>query len=533
MEALLEVDQLKTVLQTAQGPFEAVLDASFKLYEGKTFALLGESGSGKSITALSILQLLPKNALFGKESRLLFEGKDLLNFMEHEMEGIRGNKISMIFQEPMTSLNPVMSIGNQIAEVLKIHRGLKGSKLKQETLRLLDLVRIQDVERIERSYAHQLSGGMRQRAMIAMALAGRPKLLIADEPTTALDVTTQAQIIDLMQQLQSEFGMAILFITHDIKLASNIASDVAIMQAGRIVEQGNCQTILQKPEHPYTQQLVDARPKETKAAISVHGKEILSVEHLNVLFPIKKGLFRRTVGVVPAVIDVSFKIRKGETLALVGESGSGKTTLGKTIVSLVQKTSGSVRLLGEDLGQLSPQKLRERRSEFQIIFQDPFSAVDPRMRVRNILLEGMRALKIGSNKAWQEERIDSILQDVGLKREYKFRYPHELSGGQRQRICIARALSVGPSLLVLDEPTSNLDVSVQAQILDLLLRLQKEFELSYLFITHNMSIVQAMAHHVAVMKAGRIVEQGDTKEVLKNPQHPYTKELLKLGDLSD
>ncbi len=539
MQPLLAVENLRVVIESQTGNVEAVRQASFEVKPGQTFALLGESGSGKSVTALSILQLLQRNALFGKDSRIVFRGLDLLDLPEYQMRDIRGRDIAMIFQEPMTSMNPIMTIGAQIAEVLRLHQGMKSSKSRQETCRLLELVNIADSERIARSYPHQLSGGMRQRAMIAMALAGRPKLLIADEPTTALDVTTQAQIITLMQQLQAEFGMAILFITHDIALASSIATDVAIMQSGEVVEQGNFEQVLKNPKHLYTRRLLAASPKEQKGSIADSGNnennkrenEVLLVQNLKVYYPIKKGLFRRTVGFVKAVDDVSFVIREGETLALVGESGSGKTTLGKTVMSLIQKTSGTVCVLGEDLSLLSQSRLRKSRSEFQIIFQDPFSAMDPRMRIRSILLEGMLALNIGGDAAEREERIDYILQEVGLKPEFKFRFPHELSGGQRQRVCIARALCLGPRLLVLDEPTSNLDVSVQAQTLDLLLRLQKEFDLSYLFITHNMAIVQAMAHSIAVMKNGRMVEYGGAEEVLQHPAHPYTKELLAASHL--
>lgn len=528
MQPILEVQKLKTVLKTSSGWIEAVSCADFTIYPGQTFALLGESGSGKSMTALSILQLLPDSAVHGKDSRILFsnEDLDLLSLTEHQMRSIRGGQIAMIFQEPMISLNPVMSIGEQINESLRIHRQMKNSALRHETLKLLEAVQISDPNRTYEAYPHQLSGGMRQRAMIAMALAGRPKLLIADEPTTALDVTTQAQIIKLLQKLQQEFDMSILFITHDIRLASQIADDVAIMQKGEIVEKGKCKTVLHHPKHPYSQQLILAKPVETKNQFDDSAKTVLDLAHLSVKFPVKSSFLRRTIGTIDAVEDASFILRQGETLGVVGESGSGKTTLAKATIALIPRTSGKVILLDEDLYSLPSNSLRAKRKEFQMIFQDPFSSMDPRMRVRDIILEGMLSQNLGKNPKDREERIDAILLQVGLDPSYKKRYPHQLSGGQRQRICIARALVLGPKLLILDEPTSSLDVSVQSQIIDLLLAFQKEFDLSYLFITHNLEIVKAMAHTVAVMKKGRIVEYGGVEEVLGDPKDPYTQELL-------
>lgn len=531
MSPLLEVQQLKTVLKTPTGYIDAVSNVSFSIFPGQTFALLGESGSGKSITAHSILQLLPDSALHGKNSRIIYQpdtqnGIDLLTLTERELRKIRGADIAMIFQDPMISLNPVMTIGAQIMESLYLHRDFQSKARQQEMLRLLEAVRIPSAHRIANAYPHQLSGGMRQRAMIAMALAGQPKLLIADEPTTALDVTTQAQIIELLTEIQKELGMSILFITHDIRLAVKIADAVAIMQNGEIVEQGKCREILKAPKHPYSQQLVFAKPQENRMPLKKDAPVLMQAEELSVKFSIKSGILRRTTGYITAVDKASFSIREGETLGLVGESGSGKTTLGKAMAALLPAIQGKVVVLGDELYHLSKNNLRFKRREFQIIFQDPYSAMDPKMRVLDILLEGMIAQGIGQSAKNREERIDSMLSDVGLDPTYKKRYPHQLSGGQRQRICIARALLLGPKILILDEPTSSLDVSVQAQIIDLLLRLQKGLDLSFLFITHNIEIVRVMAHSVAVMHEGQIVEYGPTESILGQPKNDYTQKLL-------
>lgn len=533
MKPLLEVQNLKTVLKSAQNWVEPIKDVSFTIFEGQTFALLGESGSGKSMTALSILQLLPAYALHGKESKILFRAQDLLNFSEIEMQKIRGKEIAMIFQDPMSSLNPVLSIGDQIGESVSIHQGFSGSALKREVLHLLDAVKIAAPDRIYQSYPHQLSGGMRQRVMIAMALAGKPKLLIADEPTTALDVTTEVQIITLMKELQQTLNTGILFITHDIHLAEVMSEQAAIMQKGRIVEQGPTDTLLKYPKNEYSRRLVNAWPKEKKVALQQEdttkeaSADVLEVENLNVFFPVKGGFFRRTVDQVRAVQEVSFSLKRGETLSLVGESGSGKSTVAKAIMALIKPTLGTVKIFGKNVQGLSKHALRCLRSEFQIIFQDPQAAMDPRLTVREIIEEGLIALKIESNRSKREVRMDHLLNEVGLSLDLKERYPHQLSGGERQRVCIARALAVGPKLLILDEPTSSLDVSVQAQIIDLLLKLQKELGLSYLFITHNIAIVRIMAHRIFIMKQGKIVESGPAADVLDNPKEAYTIALLK------
>lgn len=530
MEPLLDIQHLQIQLVYPKGAVELLSEVNFTIQKGQTFALIGESGSGKSITAHSVLGLLPDSAKVSKKSRIAFQGKDLLQLTEQEMCAVRGGKVGMIFQEPMISLNPVWTIGHQIAESLRIHQRLRGKQLKSRVLELLKEVAIRDPEWVSKAYPHQLSGGMRQRAMIAMAISSTPKLLIADEPTTALDVTTQAQIMDLLKKLRTEFGMSILFITHDIKLASVIADEIGVMKAGQVVETGEKRKVLKSPSHPYTRELVEAYPSERRQEISDSvddlSQHILKCEHLKVYFPIKKGLFKRTVGYIKAVDDISFELQRSETLCIVGESGSGKTTLAKTLMGLVAPTQGEIRLLGGRLFDANHSVSRKERRNFQMIFQDPFSSLDPRFVVRDSILEGMLALGLGSSVKEREEKLEYFLNEVGLKPEFKWRYPHELSGGQRQRVCIARALIVEPKLLVLDEPTSSLDVLVQTQILDLLLRLQKEYQLSTLFITHNMSIVEIMAHRVLVMKEGKVVEEGKVDAVLNHPKHPYTQELL-------
>lgn len=529
MKPLLSVQNVTVLLKKhPENALASTLISSlnFDIYPKQTLALLGETGSGKSLTALSILGLLPNSMNMTKESKILLGEQNLLMLPEYQMRKIRGKEIAMIFQEPMTSLNPVSTIGHQIGESVRLHRGLKNQTLRLEVYRLLETVQIPDAERVYNAYPHQLSGGMKQRVMIAMALTGNPKLLIADEPTTALDVTIQAQILILLKQLQAEYGMSILFITHDLAVAAKMADEVVVLHQGIKVEQGKMGSILNHATHPYTQKLISASPTLQKAKVSDLSETVLTVEDLKIHFPIKQGFFKRTVGMVRAVDEVSFSLREGETLAIVGESGSGKTTLAKGIMSLIRPIEGKIVLLNQSLLQLSARQLRKKRDEFQIIFQDPLSAMNPRFRIKDILEEGMLALGVGSDAAERMDRIDHLLEQVGLLPEHKQRYPHQLSGGQRQRVCIARALSVGPRLIVCDEPTSSLDVSVQAQIVDLFIQLQEELEISYLFITHNISLVRSMAHQVAVMHAGKFVETGSVEQVLNDPKHPYTKTLL-------
>ncbi|SCY79886.1 peptide/nickel transport system ATP-binding protein [Nitrosospira sp. Nl5] len=633
MRPLLQIDNLETVLHTGAAPVWAVDGLTLQVLEGETFALLGESGCGKSMTALSVMRLLPEAGEIVAGS-IRIGGDDLLLLPEVAMRSVRGKRISMIFQEPMLSLNPVMTVAEQIGEVLRRHFNLRGAVAQKRILEILNQVGIPDPSRRMTEYPFQFSGGMKQRMMIAMALAGEPELLIADEPTTALDVTIQAQVLDLMRDLQQRDGMAILLITHDLAVAAEMAHRVAVMYAGELVETATREEFFRSPAHPYSQKLFASLPGKARrrqglglAAISgnvpplsrefvgcrfadrcdhawelchsvapgwsevsgghqvrchlfdgdsrsrvqepglraqerefniqsaeisggnnlqsafnlgsrTSGSCLLAVTDLKVYFPIHKGLMKRVAGYVKAVDGVSLSIRQGKTLALVGESGCGKTTAGKAILQLIRPSAGSVRYNGLELVGLERNRLRQMRAEFQLIFQDPYSSLNPRMRIVDIIEEGMNALNVeGDGKAIHSERhstvpkgrrarADALLESVGLPPEAKWRYPHEFSGGQRQRIAIARALAVDPRLIVCDEPTSALDVSVQAQILNLLKALQSSLGLAYLFITHNISVVEYIADEVAVMYLGRIVEQGSVDEVLDNPKHPYTQALL-------
>jgi peptide/nickel transport system ATP-binding protein len=604
-QPLLDVTDLRVRIGAGDAAIRPVDGVSFQIRCGETFALLGESGCGKSMTALALLRLLPQPAGQITGGSVMLDGQELLALPETGMRSVRGGRIAMIFQEPMTSLNPVMTVGAQIEESLQQHQGLRGAVARQRVLELLDAVGIPDAERRYGEYPHQLSGGMKQRIMIAIALAGDPDLLIADEPTTALDVTIQAQVLELIKQLQRERGMAVLLITHDLGVVSGMADHVAVMYAGQIVEQAPRDAFFARPQHPYSRMLFSALPdsskREARLAVipgtvpalnqvfqgcrfagrcdrgwshceravpdwfetgneagvrchladphisapdsraddvgvatgqQVYGQdaaqraELLQVDGLKVFFPIHKGFFKRVVGHVRAVDDVSIRIPRGQTLALVGESGCGKTTAGKAILQLLDATAGRVRFEDVELTALRGEALRRRRRDFQIIFQDPFSSMNPRMSVGDIIEEGMTAQRIGGTAPQRRQRVQQLLEQVGLRPEQAQRYPHEFSGGQRQRICIARALAVNPKLIVCDEPTSALDVSVQAQILNLLQDLQSELGLSYLFITHDLSVVSYLADRVAVMYLGRIVEEGEVHEVLDSPRHPYTEALL-------
>ncbi|MCY3803688.1 MAG: ABC transporter ATP-binding protein [Gammaproteobacteria bacterium] len=537
---LLQVRQLTTEFRTSRRTLTAVNGISFEIREGQTFALVGESGSGKSVTALSVIRLLPEAARLVSGS-IHFEGRDLLALPEREMRDIRGSGISMIFQEPMTSLNPVVKVGRQITEVLMRHQSMSAKQARERALDLLDAVRIPQPSYTIDTYAHELSGGMKQRVMIAIALACKPRLLIADEPTTALDVTIQAQVLDLINDLQEQFGMAILFITHDLAVVKQVADHVAVMKEGVIVEQSSNEVFFSAPQHDYSWDLFAALPAMEKRGKPLlernHGShwptaanttqdDTLQVRDLAVYFPIRKGLFKRTVGHVKAVDGVSLEIPPGKTVALVGESGSGKTTVGKSILRLIQPTLGEVTYQGMRLHEIDRSQLLEQRANLQIVFQDPYSSMNPRMLVGQIIEEGIKALNVIVDAEARRLRVLELLKQVGLDKDAHLRYPHEFSGGQRQRICIARALAVNPKIIICDEPTSALDVSVQAQILDLLNHLQARYGISYLFITHNMSVVAYFADRVAVMYQGRIVEQGEVEQVLGNPQHEYTKRLL-------
>jgi peptide/nickel transport system ATP-binding protein len=594
----LEVQNLQTVLDTAGGTVRAVDGIDFELRKGECFALVGESGSGKSMTALSLMRLLPEAGRIAA-GRVGLDGVDLLALPEAAMRAVRGRRVAMVFQEPSTALNPVLTVGRQIVEVLERHGNASARDNREKAIGLLRAVGIQDAEQRFEQYPFQLSGGLKQRAMIAAALAVDPEVLIADEPTTALDVTIQAQILDLLAKLQAERGMALLLITHDLGIVARMAHRIAVMYAGEIVELAERDAFLRAPQHPYSQKLFAALPSPQRRAGELavirgqvprltgtfdhcrfaercdyvfarcrveaprlleparghfarcHLREaglapprtiapagegtvrqeasksvLLEARDLKVHFPIRRGIFKRTVGSVRAVDGVSLELREGRTLALVGESGSGKTTAGKAILQLIPPSSGTVHFGGEQISGLSRAELRPRRGAMQIIFQDPYASLNPRLRVAEILLEGMRSLGVGRSDAERTARLTELLAEVGLPADSLERYPHEFSGGQRQRIAIARALAVNPKLIVCDEPTSALDVSVQAQILNLLRSLQQRLGIAYLFITHNIAVVDYLAHEVAVMYQGKIVERGAVDDVLRRPQHPYTKQLL-------
>jgi len=521
---LLAIEHLSVAFNRQQ---KVVDDISFGIFPGETFALVGESGSGKSITALSVLRLLPNNARLTAEA-ISLHGDNLLHRSEFELCKIRGSRIGLIFQDPMSSLNPVMTIGSQIEEVINIHFALSKQATQQRALELLQQVEIPEPAKRMKDYPHQLSGGQRQRVMIAIALAGKPDLLIADEPTTSLDVTIQAQILALLKTIQQQTGMALWLISHDLALVSNLADRVAVMQRGKIVETGITAEFFSHPKHPYTQKLLDALPSMQSCLTHSTGPTptLLQVRDFSCHYPIRKGIFKRVVDYVKAVDGVSFDIQQGKTLALVGESGCGKTTLGKSLLNLIPASAGQVIINGIELSRLTGEDLRQQRAHIQIVFQDPFSSMNPRMLVGDIVAEGIRALhpEMGSDE--RKARVAQLLQQVGLPEDSALRYPHEFSGGQRQRICIARALAVDPKLIVCDEPTSALDVSVQAQIIQLLKTLQQEKGVSYLFITHDLAVVAEVADEVAVMYQGKIVEQGPVAQVLSQPQQAYTQKLL-------
>ena len=616
-ETLLQIENLSTWIDTGAEHLRAVDGLSFAVNRGETFALLGESGCGKSMTALSVMRLLPEAGRV-VDGSIRLDGVDLLQLPEAEMRAVRGSRIGMIFQEPMLSLNPVMTVGAQIVEVIERHTQTRGEQAQRKARSLLDDVGIPDAQRRLGEFPFHLSGGLRQRVMIAMALACEPELLIADEPTTALDVTIQAQVLELLRELQRSRGMSMLLITHDLGVVAETAHRVGVMYAGQIVENAPCATFFTEPQHPYSRKLFASLPARQKrgqalsviggsvpslaqsfagcrfvdrcdpaqqacrsmvpllaasgadrsvrchyysgvleraaldtaghapAAVSpnaieptndpapgTHAAALLSVSDLRVHFPIHRGILRRVAGYVRAVDGISLAIPAGRTLALVGESGCGKTTVGKGVLQLLAPTGGEVVFDGVDLATLDPGDLRLRRRDLQIVFQDPYSSLNPRMRVNEIIAEGMSALDVGSSDADRSARIDALLREVGLDPAAKSRYPHEFSGGQRQRIAIARALAVEPKLIVCDEPTSALDVSVQAQILNLLLDLQRRHGIAYLFITHNMGVVEFLAHEVAVMYLGRIVEQGSVEEIFSTPRHPYPQALLSAVPVPD
>jgi len=524
--ALLSVRDLHVTFAVPGGAVEAVRGISFDLSRGETLALVGESGSGKSVTALSILQLLPYPAAsHAPTTRIAFDGIELAGARESTMRDIRGNRIAMVFQEPMTSLNPLHTIEKQVAETLYLHKRMTPGAVRARVIELLRLVGLSEAERRLDAYPHQLSGGQRQRVMIAMALANEPDILIADEPTTALDVTIQAQILKLLRDLQQRFGMALLLITHDLGIVRKMADQVLVMTKGEVVESGIVAEVFAQPRHDYTRHLLAAEPQGRPQPVAPDATALVAAQDLKVWFPIRSGVLRRVSGHVKAVDGIGFELRRGETLGVVGESGSGKTTLGLALLRLIAG-EGLIRFDGQRLDGLSERQMRPLRREMQIMFQDPFSSLSPRLSVAQIVEEGLKVHHIGRNSAERRALIEQVLLEVGLDPDSTERYPHEFSGGQRQRIAIARAMVLKPRFVVLDEPTSALDMSVQAQVVALLRELQLRHGLSYLFISHDLRVVRALAHQVLVMKDGKIVEAGAAQQIFERPAHAYTRALM-------
>lgn len=520
---LLDIRGLSVCFRSDDRINTVVDEASFDLHPGEFVALVGESGSGKSVTALSVLQLLDYRHASHPRGEILYRGKDIRRFDERALRELRGDRIAMIFQEPMTSLNPLHTVEKQIGETLLLHKGLKGAKARDRIIELLELVGIADAAARLSSYPHQLSGGQKQRVMIAMALANEPDVLIADEPTTALDVTVQKQVLELLRSLQQRLGMALLFITHDLSIVRSYANRVVVMQQGRVVEKGDTEEVFSDPQHPYTRKLLAADNRGEPVVISDGAPELLKTRDLMVRFGAQKSFWGRNRKGFTAVDNVSFSLREGETLGLVGESGSGKTTLGLALLKLVP-SSGAVWLREKRIDDLDQNAFRPYRETIQVVFQDPYGSLSPRMSVSEIIGEGLGVHGIAKRE--QEDRIVQALEDVGLDPLVRHRYPHEFSGGQRQRIAIARALVLQPALIILDEPTSALDRTVQAQVVGLLRELQRKYRLSYLFISHDLAVVRALSHRVMVLKDGRVVEQADTETLFSSPAHPYTRQLL-------
>ncbi|MEE8213479.1 MAG: ABC transporter ATP-binding protein [Alphaproteobacteria bacterium] len=525
MSTLLEINGLYTSFGRDETEIKAVRDVSLKIEKGETHALVGESGSGKSVTALSVMQLLPYPVAWHGGGSLRFRGDELMGAPAHRMREIRGNRIAMIFQEPLNSLNPLHSIEKQISEVLHLHKALSPDEAHDRVLELLDLVGLPEGKDRLGALPHEFSGGQQQRVMIAMALANDPDLLIADEPTTALDVTIQAQVLKLLGDLQQKLGMAMLLITHDLGVVRRMADRVSVMTGGEIVEQGDQAQVFEKPGHPYTKHLLPAEPKGKPDPAPVDAETVSATGELKVWFPIKKGVIRRTVDHVKAVDGITLEVRRGHTLGVVGESGSGKSTLGRALLRL-EKSSGEVIFEGRSIQDLDKKTLRPLRRQMQIVFQDPFGSLSPRLSVRQIVEEGLLVHGIGGDFDGRRNRVAEALEEVGLEAEMMNRYPHEFSGGQRQRIAIARALVLKPKFIVLDEPTSALDMSVQAQIVELLRDLQKRHDLAYLFISHDLKVIRAMAHEIMVMRRGRVVEQGPADDIFNDPKDPYTRALM-------
>jgi len=524
-DPLLSVENLSVAFHQGGKTQIAVDDISFSIGKGETLALVGESGSGKSVSALSILKLLPYPSASHPGGAVMFDGENLIDDDERDLRKVRGNRISMIFQEPMSSLNPLHTIERQIGEILKIHRGLRDQAARERTLELMRQVGIRDPEKRLGAYPHQLSGGQRQRVMIAMALANEPDLLIADEPTTALDVTVQAQILELLKTLQAERRMAMLFITHDLGIVRKIADRVCVMYQGKIVEEGPTERIFADPQHAYTKHLLAAEPKGRPPAANANAPVVMEAENLKVWFPIKTGFFRRTTDHVKAVDGIDITVRAGQTVGVVGESGSGKTTLGLALCRMIS-SEGEIRFEGQRIDERSFKAMKPLREKLQIVFQDPYGSLSPRMSIADIVAEGLAIHEKRLTPAERDARVVAALDEVGLDPATRFRFPHEFSGGQRQRVAIARAMVLNPRFVMLDEPTSALDMSVQAQVVDLLRDLQKKHDLAYLFISHDLKVVRALANEVIVMRNGVVVERGPAEDIFDRPQTDYTKALM-------
>ena len=526
-QPLLSIENL-SIAFTQQGETrEVVSDLSLQIQAGETLALVGDSGSGKSVSALSILRLLPSPPVVYPQGDILFHGQSLLHADEHTLRGVRGNKIAMIFQEPMVSLNPLHTLEKQLYEVLSLHRGMRKEAARGEILDCLERTGIRNAARRLTDFPHQLSGGERQRVMIAMALLTRPELLIADEPTTALDVTVQAQILQLLRELREELNMSLLFITHNLSIVKKLADNVAVMQNGRCVEQNTATALFDAPQHPYTQRLLDSEPSGDPVPLTAGSKPLLNVENLAVAFPVRKGIFRRVVAENTVLKNVSFSLRPGETLGLVGESGSGKSTTGLALLRLIN-SQGTILFDGKPLHSWNRRQMLPVRPRMQVVFQDPNSSLNPRLNVLQIIEEGLRVHQPALSARQREEEVIRVMQEVGLDPETRYRYPAAFSGGQRQRIAISRALILKPELIILDEPTSSLDRTVQAQILALLKGLQEKHRLAYIFISHDLQVVRALCHQVIVLRQGEVVEQGDCQRVFAAPTHDYTRQLLAL-----
>jgi len=527
-ELILDARKIAVNFKVEGGIVEAVKDVSFQLHKGETIALVGESGSGKSVTARTVMRLLTKRAKVAADSRITLAGKNVLALPEGEMRKLRGNEVSMIFQEPMSSMNPVYTIGQQICEIIHLHNRVSRSEAMARAKTLLEEVQIPEPEARLKQYPHQLSGGQRQRVMIAMALANRPDILIADEPTTALDVTVQAQILNLIKDLKAKYGMAVILITHDLTIVRQFSDYVYVMQNGRVQEHNTTEELFRNPKHSYTRHLLASEPKGSANPIAANSETVLEGRNVKVAFTLKRGgFFKPDFFELIAVNNLSLNLRRHETLGLVGESGSGKTTFGQALIKLIQANAGQIYFDGERIDEKSRKDMRPLRSRMQIVFQDPFASLNPRMSIRQIIEEGLIVNNIGANSRERVDRVRQALRDAGMPDTILQRFPHEFSGGQRQRIAIARAIALEPEFILLDEPTSALDLSVQAQIIDLLRKLQDEKGLSYLFISHDLKVVRALCHRVMVMQFGKVVEEGPVSEVLSNPKTDYTRALVR------